>query len=318
MSNKNTQAEKSTEGQKKQLVRIIQDALPDTRWIEELVERYCSGKDNAQLLIEGGGELKVVRKYLADEVKRLSNSNLHADQVVESSYGYFSGYRKARPVDEQIAILCKHDWGREVDWTLNEEQKKLLAGPVPQGSEDYFAVVFDQTMVTHYEEDKSIDQSVPVTCVLKALFKQHNGRIANYLEGELKKKYYRRSKKSAEMMKHLWKSQGSPSGVLLIPAQLGIAYAGNSVLRARVVIRGSEFPLDAYEVLQMVLTHENRLQHHDDLWLDLPGAEYSPAADGIFACALYIGFSDKFLEFDYCDADRKSGNYGSASGFVAQ
>jgi hypothetical protein len=313
-----TQAAPATEGQKKHLVRLIQDALPNTEWIEELVDRFCSEADNAQLLIEGGGELKVVRKYLINEVKRLSDSSLYSDQVVTSKYGYLSRYRKACPMDEQIALLRQYDWGRDVDWSLNEVQQKLLAGRVPQGSEGYFAVVFDQTMVTHYEEDPNIDQSVPVTRVLEALYKQRNGRVVNYRNNELDRTHYRRSKKSAEKMRKLWESQGSPSGILLIPAQLGIEHAGKSVLRGRRVIRGSEFLLDAYEVLQMVLTHENRLQHCDDLWIDLPGSEYSSDADGVFECALCVVFYGGFLKLDRHVAGNRSGSYGQASGFLPQ
>jgi hypothetical protein len=85
-----------------------------------------------------------------------------------------------------------------------------------------------------------------------------------------------------------------------------------------VVIRGSEFPLDAYEVLQMVLTHENRLQHYDDLWIDLPGGEYSPDAGGVFECALYVKFHGDDLRFGYGVAGYASIYYGSASGFLPQ
>jgi hypothetical protein len=313
-----TQAAPATEGQKKHLVRLIQDALPDTKWIEELVERFCSEADNAELLIEEGDELNVVRKYLFNEVKRLSDSSLYSDQVVTSKYGYLSGYRKACPMDEQIALLRQYDWSRDVDWTLNEVQQQLLSGPVPQGSEGYFAVVFDQTMVTHYEEDPNIDQSVPVTRVLEALYKQRNELVVNYRNNELDRTYYRRSKKSAEKMRKLWESQGSPSGILLIPAQLGIEHAGKSVLRVRRVIRGSEFLLDAYEVLQMVLTHENRLQHCDDLWIDLPGSEYSSDADGVFECALCVEFLGDGLKFGCHNADIASDFFGPVSGFLPQ
>lgn len=312
------QAVPASKGQLKEVVRLFEDALPTKEQLEELAARFCSEKDNAQMLIEQAGELKAVRKFFADLAKGLSDSNLYADQVVASKYGYLSGYRKARPMDEQIAILRQYDWGRDVDWRLSEVQQTLLAGPVPQGSEGYFAVVFDQTMVTHYEEDPNVDQSVPVTRVLEALSKQRNGRVVNYRNGELDRTHYRRSKKSAEKMKWLWESQGCPTGILLIPAQLGIEHAGKSVLRARVVIRGSEFPLDAYEVLQMVLTHENRLQHCDDLWIDLPGSEYSPDADGVFGCALRVEFIVGALRFDFFVADFAFGNYGSASGFLPQ
>jgi hypothetical protein len=221
-------------------------------------------------------------------------------------------------MDKQIAILRQYGWGREIDWSLNEVQQQLLSGPVPQDSEGYFAVVFDQTMVTDYEENPGVDQSGPVTLALNALREQRDGRLVNYREGELGPQYYRRNKKSAEKMRELWESQGCPTGILLIPAQLGIEHRGKSVRRARVVIRGSEFPLDAYETIQMVLTHEDRLGHYDDLCLDLPGAEYSPGAYGVFEYALCVEFYGGALGFAHSDPSLAHRLYGSVSGFLPQ
>lgn len=318
MTTKITQAAPATKGQLKQLTRIIQDALPDTKWIEELLTRLSLDKDSAQKLIESGNALHEVRKFLADKVRELSDSAMYADQVVESTYGYLS-----RPIDEQIAVLRQYDWGREIDWTINEVQQQLLAKPAPQGSEGYFAVVFDQTMVTDYEENPGVDQSGPVTLALNALSKQRDGRLVNYREGELGPQYYRRSKKSAEKMKQLWESQGCPTGIILIPSQFCIKHHGKSVLRARVVIRGTKFPLDAYETIQMVLTHENRLKHYDDLWLDLPGAEYSHGSAGFpvgFFSRNMVGlmFHGDEVWFGFCVSGLAVCYYGSVSGFLPQ
>jgi len=323
MTDKITQAAPATEGQKKQAFRIIQDALPDTKWINDLIERFCPDKDSAQMLIESGDALFEVRKFLADKVKELSNFTLYADQVVESEFRYLSGYRKARPIDEQIAILRLSEkfflqFRGPIDWELNEKQKQLLAVPASLGSEGYFAVVFDSIMVTHHENDPAVDQSGPVTRVLQALSKQRDGRLVNHREGKLGPEYYRRSKRSADIMRQLWESQGCPTGIILVPAQLGFTHRGKLVLRARVVIRGSELPLDAYEVLQMVLTHENRLKHYDDLWINLPGSEYSPDANGGFEYALCVWFSDGRVGFGYDGVDDADRGYGSASGFLAQ
>jgi hypothetical protein len=85
-----------------------------------------------------------------------------------------------------------------------------------------------------------------------------------------------------------------------------------------VVIRGSEFPLDAYETIQMVLTHKNRLRHFHDLMLDLPGAQYSCDANGVFGGTLFLRFNNRELRFDYHVADVAGDRYGSASGFLPQ
>ncbi len=314
------QATLATEGQMKEVIRLFEEAFPSRKQLEELALRYCSERGSAQQLIERAGELKRVRKFFVDLTKELSNPNLYADQVVASNYGYLSGYRKARPINEQITGLKKYEeiflqFRGPIDWELNDAQRQFLAKRAPQGSEGYFAVVFDQTMVTHYEDDPTVDQSVPVTHVLEALSKQPDGHVENYRDGKLNSTYYHRSKKSAEKMRQLWESQSCPTGIILIPAQLGIEHAGRSVLQARVVIRGSEFPLDGYEVLQMVLTHENRLKHCDDLWIDLPGSEYSPDADGVFECTLRVRFNGHGLKFG-CRDTFANGRFGSASGML--
>jgi hypothetical protein len=203
------QAALATPGQINEVVRQLQSAFFSKEKLEELAIRYCSDKDSAQTLIEQAGELKSIRKNFTDLVKNFSNPNLYADQTVNSNYGYLSGYRSARPMGVQIMILRQYDWGRDVDWSLSEVQQELLSKPVLQGSEGYFAVVFDQTMITHYEEDANIDQSGPVTRVLEALLKQRNGSLVNYQTRELDRTHYRRSKNSAEKMKQLWESQES-------------------------------------------------------------------------------------------------------------
>lgn len=312
------QAVLATPGQVKEVIRLFEDAFLSRKQLKELAARCCSDKDSAQRLIERAGELKAVRKFFAHLAKKLSNSDFYADQVVESTYGYLSGYRKARPIDEQIAVLRQYDWGRKIDWALSEVQQQLLTKPAPQGSEGYFAVVFDQTMVTHFEEDPSVDQSGPVTLALNALSKQREGRLQNYRRGGIGPQHYRRNKRSAEKMKQLWESQGCPTGIILIPAQLGIEHRGKSVLRARVVIRGSEFPLDSFEIIQMLLTHENRLKHRNELLLDLPGAEYSPGADGVFDCTLCLEFCGDEVWFGSRNADDADSCCGSVSGLLPQ
>jgi hypothetical protein len=85
-------------------------------------------------------------------------------------------------------------------------------------------------------------------------------------------------------------------------------------------MRGSEFPLDAYEVVQMVLTHEHCLKHCDDLWLDLPGSEYSAIASGVFDSdsALSLKFIDDVPKFGCFSVSSALDGSGSVSGFLPQ
>jgi hypothetical protein len=306
----------ATAGQINEVIHLLQMSLPSPGQLREMAIRCCSDKDSAQMLIERAGELKAVRKFFSDLAKELSNSPLHAEQVTNSSIGYSGGYRKARFVHEQIAILKNYDWGRKVDWNFNELQLQLLRKPAPLGSDGYFVGVFHESMVTHFEENPGVDQSIPLALALNALSKQRDGRVVNYCEGKLGPEYYRRSKQSVQKMQELWESQGRPSGVILIPAQFGIEYRGMSVLRSRVLIRGSEFPLDGPEVVMMLLTHPDRMSCEEDLWLDLPASEYSLDCNGVFDHALSLQLIDQQVYLDVRTYGTQSRDYGSVSGFL--
>lgn len=314
--NRDTQVLPATSEQMSEVQKLIQSAFFSQEELRELSLRFCSDMVSAQMIIERAHHLKRVRGFFADLVKELSNPNDYADQVVNSLYQYYSGYREASPVHEQIAILRQHDWGREVDWSLNLLQQQLLSQSVPEGCEGYFVVVYHPTMIKSFMDDPLVDQSEPVTRVLRMLYKQRNKLVVNYRDGELGHKYYRRSFTSAMKMKQLWESQGRPTGILVLPAQLGVEHRGKSVQRARVVMRSSEFPLDAYECLQMILTHKKRLQNFEDLWINFPGGEYAPAADGEFLGNLCLMLDGAYLSLIYQMAEDVLERYGSASGFL--
>jgi hypothetical protein len=169
-------------------------------------------------------------------------------------------------------------------------------------------------MVINGEEHPNVDQSIPVARGLEAFSKQRNGRLVNYREDELDLAHYRRSKESAAGMNQLWVSQGCPTGLLLIPAQLGNKHAGKSVLRAREVMRGSEFPLDPYDVLMILYTQEHCLQSNKDLTILFPGGEFS--LGGEFEYSLFIRFLAGKWEFSSCEINNPAADWGSASGFV--
>jgi hypothetical protein len=104
-----------------------------------------------------------------------------------------------------------------------------------------------------------------------------------------------------------------------VPAQFGLRHRGRSVRRAREVFNASEFGLDTFAVGIMLLTHPERLQHYDDLWIDCAGDEYDdPGDDGRFSLAPYFCFSCGKVELLARRFDVAGGYCGSASGFVSQ
>ncbi len=250
--------------------------------------------------------------------------------------GYFSGYSQAHPIDEQIAILRQYDWGREVDWALNTIQQEMLTKPAPEGSEGYFAVVFDRTMVTYDEEDSSVDQSGSIIRVMGMLLRAREICLDQSWLDESPYGYWLqagscfRSKDSAQKMKQLWHLQGSPTGIMIIPAQLGIKYRFSSIWKARyMILRDSGISLDAYEGIQMLLTHEERLISSKDLWLSFPGSECA-SDDGSFNDCWAVEMVDHkevYLVHNYdermegrlsCSGEGRNLCYGFPSGFLPQ
>lgn len=101
--------------------------------------------------------------------------------------------------------------------------------------------------------------------------------------------------------------------ILLISAQFGVLHAGQSVQAVRSEAQSNELPFGIYECLIMLLTHPERLQGYDDLWVDCPGDEYSFAGDGAFSGAPRLCFSGGRVRFDTYDVSFAREYFGSVS-----
>ena len=81
---------------------------------------------------------------------------------------------------------------------------------------------------------------------------------------------------------------------------------------------GTEFGLGAFAIGCMLLTHPERLQHSNDLWIDCAGDEFSPDGDSDFSSAPYFRFSDGKVKFAASYVGIAYDYYGTASGFLPQ
>lgn len=229
-------------------------------------------------------------------------SNQFADEEVESSYGYLSGYRKPKGITEQTNIL------RQLIPGIGFADEKFAEQPLPPNAEGWFAIPRWQSVGKTYEEalQKVLD-----------LIKQQRGSFYNYCEGQLGEQYLRRLERSAKKLEILGEAQKGYD-ILVVAAQFGLRHRGRSVRRAREVFMANEFGLGAFEIACMILTHQDRLANYDDLWIDCAGDEYAPDADGRFSRAPYFYFSDGEVWFGTCYVDDASEHYGSASAFLPQ
>ena len=289
----------ATAGQIKQINRFGSDA------IEKVLGELGLDNPGAQRVIEHGDEFaEAVRTAALASLKDLSVSDKFKDEEVESSYGYLSGYRKPKSITEQCNIL------RQIFPGVGFADEKLAERAVPANAEGWFAIPKWQTIAPTYSE--------AVVKVLDAIKKARNGKFYNYRDGQINGERLRQSVKSAAVFQKLGDEQ-KDHDILVVAAQFGLRHRGRSVRRAREVMRANEFGLGAFAVGIMILTHAERLQHYDDLWIDCAGDEFDdPVADVRFVHALCFNFYDGKVGFGAVWFGNAVEYCGSASAFVPQ
>lgn len=255
-------------------------------------------EEEAQRVNEAPGLAELVSKFIAES--RLLNE--FKSEEVSSTYGYLSGY-KPKGITQQTNRL------RELFPGIGFADEKLAEAPLSVGAEGYFAIPKWQTMAPTYGE--------AVAKVFALLSSTRKGKFTNYREGQLDRTYLKESAKKAEAFAMLAEQQKNYD-ILVVPVQFGIRHRGRSVRRARVVMNSAEFGLGAFEIGIMLLTHPERLQDLNDLWIDCAGDEFSPVADGQFSHAPFFRFDGGRRKFGARWVGVASDGYGSASGFLPQ
>ena len=289
----------ATAGQIKQINRFASDA------VEKVLTELGLDNPGAQRVIEHGDEFaEAIRTAALASLKDLSVSDKFKDEEVKSNYGYLSGYRKPKSITEQTNIL------RQIFPGVGFADEKLAEREVPANAEGWFAIPKWQTIAPTYSE--------AVQKVLDAIKKARNGKFYNYRDGQLNDQRLRQTAKTASVFQKLSDEQ-KDHDILVVAGQFGLRHRGRSVRRAREVFSQNEIGLGAFAVGIMILTHAERLQNVDDLWIDCAGDEFDdPDADVRFDPAPYFRFNGGEVKFDTYWSDRAYDYYGSASAFVPQ
>ena len=289
----------ATAGQIKQINRFASDA------VEKVLTELGLDNPGAQRVIEHGDEFaEAIRTAALASLQDLSVSDKFKDEEVESSYGYLSGYRKPKSITEQCNIL------RQIFPGVGFADEKLAEREVPLHAEGWFAIPKWQTIAPTYSE--------AVQKVLDAIKKARNGKFYNYRDGQINDQRLRQTAKTASVFQKL-EGEQKDHDILVVAGQFGLRHRGRSVRRAREVFSENELGLGAFAVGIMILTHAERLQHYDDLWIDCAGDEFDDPDAGVrFDRAPCFDFGDGKVEFDADWFDSTSEDYGSASAFVPQ
>ena len=105
--------------------------------------------------------------------------------------------------------------------------------------------------------------------------------------------------------------------VVIIPAQFGWRYLGQSVFNSREIFAENELGLGVFEVIAMLLSNPGRLVRYGDQFIQCPGDDYSPQGDGDFSQVPCVGVrhsdNSALLYARWCTATHA--NYGSVTGF---
>lgn len=286
-----------TDGQRKQIRRFLADT--NERILKEIVAGL--DKDGAQKFLSNGD---VYQSRVMAMARELSVPNEFADEEVESTYGYLSGYKpNSKSIADQVKRL------QELLPGIGCANEKLAEQPLPEGAEGYFAVPRWQKVGKTYE--KALQK------VLDLIKQTRNGKFYNYREGRIGPDRLRLRAKTTKALETLGQQQEG-NDILVIPCQFGLRHRGRSVRRALEVMPAQEFGNDPFTIACMILTHPERLQHLDDLWIDCAGAEYDCGGVGTFDGAPFFRFIDGGVEFGGSYADGANGHFGSSSGFLPQ
>ncbi len=272
----------------------------------EFVSRVAAAYDKAGLSAEEAWHVNQnfgLESLISDFIAESRQIDRYGDEEVSTTLGYASGYKKPKDVSWQA------DHFRELFPGIGFHDEGVASASLPKGAEGYFVIPRWQLIARTYGE--------AVQKVLELLAKACAGSFKNHCENMLGPDQLRRSAKSVVFWEKIGQEQKG-SNLLVVPAQFGIRHRGRSVRLAREVIGSREFGLGAYEVGMMLLTHPERLQRGDDLWIDCAGDDYCDTEEFNvkFDYAPLFGFVDSKLLFDIDLSKNYSSTCSTASGFL--
>ena len=233
--------------------------------------------------------------------------NMFVGEEVESNCGYFSGYEKPKSVTEQISIIC--DLFPDVQWeNLHQEVGNIN---MPTGAEGIFATPRWQKIAPTREE--------AIKRVFGLILRVTSYRFCNYHHSRINQKHLRHHANTEKAFQIIGNQQ-KDCDFLKFHGQFGILHRGRSsrcaIEMMNVSNHGCEFGLDVFSTAIMILTHQERLKHFQDLWIDCPGDEFSEKGDGSFDSVPCFRFNLNMIEFSSRFCGGVSDRYGQPSGFI--
>lgn len=274
-------SEKRTEGQEKQLKRLLEDGAP--RAYALILKKLDPDKDGMDRLLGNGDEIiNAIVDAGLKKAREFITPDQYADEEVESEYRYPEKYKGPLPIKDQVTMLATI-FGLDSSHALEFAEKVIPMLALPENSEGWFAILSPSAL------EKLVPQAANpadryckgVNVVLEKIASLR--KFYNYREGQLTPDRLRLHARTATALAKIAEVQ--KGDILIIPAQLGLRHRGRSVRRAQVCFSGNEFGLDPIAMGSIAFTHPERYVRFKELDTDCAGAEFASDADGSFSGA---------------------------------
>ena len=240
--------EKITSSQHKQIIRLIEDGI----------DAIGLSKDGAQRIIENGGRFQHALNLF---VNSFAAGKYHEENEVVSCFGYRSGYTP-KGIAQQTERL------RELFPGIGYANEELANASLPENAEGWFAIPRWEKIAPTYGE--------AVRKVLDLIKQTRDGAFHNWREGRFGPHELLQFFEAEQQFKYFGAEQEGYD-ILVVPAQFGMRHRGCSVRHARRrMSQGNEVGLGIFAVGIMLLTHPERLQDDNDLWINCAGDEFRP------------------------------------------
>jgi len=263
----------------------------------EVLLRLAPTKADAQRIMRRIGEL---RSNASETLTTLGGMRYRSERFA-STYGYTLS---VKPVCEQLLMLKSFPLFQKLDCFQALNCAKSMA-QIPEGADGNFVFPYWGLIGKTYAE--------ATERVAQELVRVYN--MKNRLERRLSEKHLRQYDPTRQALEAIRAAQ--PGDFQIFPVQFGILHRGESVRLVRDILLPKEFGLGPYEVGIMLLTHPERLDAYEKLFIDCPGAEYDyDVADRGRVPCFYL--YDGQWRFNSNSVDAPCDHYGSASAFFPQ
>lgn len=251
------------------------------------------------------GKYRQLEEHIVRAMRECIRGDKHANEVVDArDYVYPKKFGSLpKPVMDQFAIL--HGAFPEHLSLFNGWKNAQR----PQNADGWYVIPYWRAVAK-----TRADACMRMVSLLQ---RQRNFNVSDACR-DFDARSVRLNSHTEDALDLIHRQQGS-AGMLVIPAQFGIAHRGESPDKATETLTRTEFNLGVFEGLAMLYTHPPRLEYKERHWIGLGGEELIPTISGCPVNGiLALTSSDGVAGLDVTHTSFQKNFLGCATGFVPQ